>query len=163
LGLSAQRIHQDLVAQQGFTGSYSRVRRFVRSLEATQELPFRRLECGPGEEAPVDFGTAAPVVSPDGKRRRRYVFRIVLSHSRKAYSEAVYRQTTVTPATRLNGPVMWRSPAAPTGCEPSATCWSGKLRVRSRCRFRRSIRSAVHCRITVNSPITHSQRRLSHE
>src|SRR5262249_42020878 len=28
------------------------------------------------------------------KRRRTHVFRIVLSHSRKAYSEAVYRQTT---------------------------------------------------------------------
>ena len=94
LGLSAQRIHQDLVAEHGFTGSYYSVRRFVRSLEATQELPFRRLECGPGEEAQVDFGTAAPVLSPDGKRRRPYVFRIVLSHSRKAYSEAVYRQTT---------------------------------------------------------------------
>ena len=94
LGLSAQRIHQDLVAEHGFAGSYYSVRRFVRSLEAMQELPFRRLECGPGEEAQVDFGTGAPVVSPDGKRRRPHVFRIVLSHSRKAYSEAVYRQTT---------------------------------------------------------------------
>ena len=94
LGLSAQRIHQDLVAEHDFTGSYYSVRRFVRSLEAAQELPFRRLECGPGEEAQVDFGTGAPVESADGKRRRPYVFRIVLSHSRKAYSEAVYRQTT---------------------------------------------------------------------
>jgi transposase len=34
------------------------------------------------------------VIQPDGKRRRTHVFRIVLSHSRKAYSEAVYRQTT---------------------------------------------------------------------
>jgi transposase len=94
LGLSAQRIYQDLVAEHDFTGSYYSVRRFVRGLEAMQELPFRRLECGPGEEAQVDFGTGAPVVSADGKRRRPYVFRIVLSHSRKGYSEAVYRQTT---------------------------------------------------------------------
>jgi transposase len=93
LGLSAQRIHQDLVAEHDFAGSYYSVRRFVRGLEAAQELPFRRLECGPGEEAQVDFGRGAPVVSPDG-RRRPYVFRVVLSHSRKAYSEAVYRQTT---------------------------------------------------------------------
>src|SRR5262249_58601900 len=35
-----------------------------------------------------------PIVGPDGKRRRTHVFRIVLSHSRKGYSEAVYRQTT---------------------------------------------------------------------
>src|SRR5215469_12032019 len=93
-GLSAQRIYQDLLTEHGFTGSYYSVRRFVRHLDATQELPFRRLECGPGEEAQVDFGTGAPVVSPDGKRRRTHVFRIVLSHSRKAYSEAVYRQST---------------------------------------------------------------------
>ncbi len=94
LGLSAQRIYQDLVAERGFGGSYYSVRRFVRSLEATQELPFRRLECGPGEEAQVDFGSGVPIRSADGKRRRTHVFRIVLSHSRKGYSEAVTRQTT---------------------------------------------------------------------
>jgi hypothetical protein len=54
----------------------------------------RRLECAPGVEAQVDFGTGAPVIGPDGKRRKTHVFRIVLSHSRKAYSEATFRQTT---------------------------------------------------------------------
>ena len=62
--------------------------------EPTRKLPFRRLECGPGDEAQVDFGTGAPVVGPDGKRRKTHVFRIVLSHSHKGYSEAVYHQTT---------------------------------------------------------------------
>jgi hypothetical protein len=57
-------------------------------------LPFRRLECGPGEEAQVDFGTGAPLRGPDGKRQRTHVFRIVLSHSRKGYSEAVRRPST---------------------------------------------------------------------
>ena len=33
-----------------------------------------------------------------GKRKRTHVFRIVLSHSRKAYSEAVYRQTRHEPS-----------------------------------------------------------------
>jgi transposase len=94
LGLSAQRIHQDLTSEHGFSGSYYSVRRFVRGLAPTQELPFRRLECGPGEEAQVDFGSGAPILLPDGKRRRPHVFRIVLSHSRKGYSEAVPRQTT---------------------------------------------------------------------
>ena len=94
LGLSAQRIHQDLAAEHGFPGSYYSVRRFVRHLEATRELPFRRLECAPGEEAQVDFGSGAPLLPPGGKRRRTHVFRIVLSHSRKGYSEAVTRQTT---------------------------------------------------------------------
>ena len=52
------------------------------------------MECGPGDEAQVDFGAGAPVVGPDGKRRKTHVFRIVLSHSRKAYSEATFTQTT---------------------------------------------------------------------
>ena len=94
LGLSAKRIHQDLVAEEGFTASYASVRRFVRRLRQGRPLPFRRLETPPGEEAQVDFGTGAPVIQPSGRRRRPWLFRVVLSHSRKAYSEAVYRQTT---------------------------------------------------------------------
>ena len=82
------------MAEYGFTGSYYSVRRFVRQREETLELPFRRLECAPGEEAQVDFGTGVPLGRPDGTRRRTHVFRIVLSHSRKGYSEAVLRQTT---------------------------------------------------------------------
>jgi hypothetical protein len=42
----------------------------------------------------VDFGSGALVITPDSPQRRPWIFRIVLSHSRKAYSEAVWRQTT---------------------------------------------------------------------
>lgn len=94
LGLSAQRIYQDLVSDHGFEGKYSSVRRYVARLKATDPLPFRRMEHQPGEEAQVDFGTGAPLVLPEGRKRKTYVFRIVLSHSRKAYSEVVERQTT---------------------------------------------------------------------
>src|ERR1051325_3152787 len=93
-GLSAQRIFQDLTGDHNFNGSYFSVRRFVYRLGHSSPLPFRRLECAPAEEAQVDFGTGAPILGPDGKRRRTHVFRIVLSHSRKAYSEAVFQQTT---------------------------------------------------------------------
>jgi transposase len=94
-GLSAQRIHQDLRAQSGTEGiSYDSVRRFLKRGGAVRVAPVRRLECAPGQEAQVDFGTGATVISSDGKRRRTHVFRIVLSHSRKAYSEACFRQTT---------------------------------------------------------------------
>ena len=93
-GLSSQRIWQDLKAERGFGGGYDSVKRFCRRLKHVSALPFRRMECEPGEEAQVDFGTAAPVITPEGKRRRPHLFRIVLSHSRKAYSEAVFRQTT---------------------------------------------------------------------
>jgi len=94
LGLSRQRIYQDLRDEHGFEGSYYSVRRFVKRLGQDSPIPFRRMECMPGDEAQVDFGTGAPIVKPDGKRRRCHVFRIVLSFSRTAYSEAVYRQTT---------------------------------------------------------------------
>jgi transposase len=92
-GLSGVRIFQDLRDEQGFQASYSSVRRFVQRLQKTTPLPFRRIEVLPGEEAQVDFGTAAPVLR-DGKRRRPWMFRIVLSHSRKAYSEVVWHQST---------------------------------------------------------------------
>jgi transposase len=93
-GLSAQRIWQDLIAEHGFSAAYDSVKRFVRSLGGEPAAPFRRIETTPGEEAQVDFGTGAPVVNADGKRRKTYVFRVVLSHSRKGYSEATFRQTT---------------------------------------------------------------------
>lgn len=91
--LSAQRIYQDLVAEHQFTGSYDAVKRFVRRLEQAHPLPFRRLECEPGQEAQVDFGQGAWVVE-NGRRRRPYVLRVVLSCSRKGYTEAFWQQTT---------------------------------------------------------------------
>src|SRR5271154_6366352 len=94
LGLTAQRIFQDLVNEHGFTGKYHSVRRFVKRLGHNQALPFRRMECEPGEEVQVDFGTGIAIRQPDGKRRRTHVFRMVLSHSRKGFSEVVHQQTT---------------------------------------------------------------------
>ena len=94
LGLSAQRIYQDLVCEVQFNGSYQAVKRFIRHATAGTSKPVYRLEVQPGEEAQVDFGTGAWVIDAEGKRRRPWVFRIVLSYSRKAYSEVVWQQTT---------------------------------------------------------------------
>jgi transposase len=93
-GLSGQRIWQDLVAEHAFTATYSSVKRFVRRLGKASPLPFRRMECEPGAEGQVDFGTGAPIGEPGRRRRRSHVLRMILSHSRKGYSEAVFRQTT---------------------------------------------------------------------
>jgi len=94
-GLSAQRIHQDLVVEVGFTGSYQSVKRFVRRLRGAVPDRVWRIEVQPGEEAQVDFGTGAWVIDPiSGVRRRPWVLRVVLSFSRKAYSEAFFRQDT---------------------------------------------------------------------
>ena len=58
-GLSARRIYQDLADGHGFSGSYFSVRRFVARLKSKSKLPFRRIETALGEEAQIDFGTAA--------------------------------------------------------------------------------------------------------
>ena len=95
-GLSAQRIYQDLVIEVGFKGSYQAVKRFIRRLKESSPTPIGRVEVQPAEEAQVDFGSGAPVIDPSGRRRKPWIFRIVLSYSRKAYSEAVWYQTTET-------------------------------------------------------------------
>lgn len=96
-GLTSQRIWQDLVDEYGFAAKYHSVRRYVSKLQKKTPQLVRRMEVAAGEEAQVDFGTGAWITFTDaatGKtsRRRSWVFRIVLSHSRKAYSEAVFHQ-----------------------------------------------------------------------
>jgi hypothetical protein len=54
------------------------------------------MECEPGEEMQVDFGLGAMIEQENGRARRSWVFRVVLSYSRKGYSEAVFRQDTET-------------------------------------------------------------------
>jgi transposase len=95
-GLSTQRIYQDLVREHGFGGAYGSVKRFVRRLVQVHELPFRRMECEPGDEMQVDFGQGAWIAEEGRRRRRPHLFRAVLSHSRKGYSEVAWRQDTET-------------------------------------------------------------------
>ena len=51
------------------------------------------METEPGQEAQVDFGQGAWIIE-EGRRRRPHVLRVVLSCTRKGYTEAFYRQTT---------------------------------------------------------------------
>ena len=95
-GLSAQRIYQDLVEETGFSASYESVKRYVSKLKASQWEQVWRMECQPGEEMHVDFCLGAPIEDVEGKSRRSWVLRVVLSYSRKAYSEAVLTQNTET-------------------------------------------------------------------
>lgn len=91
-----ERIYQDLVSKVGFGGSYQSVKRFVlQRRQAEPAEPQRGVEIEPVEEAQVDFGTGAWVVDEQsGSRRRPWVLRVVLGFSRKAYSEAFFRQDT---------------------------------------------------------------------
>ncbi len=94
LGLSAQRVFQDLVEEHDFSGKYWSVNRFVRKLNKSTPLPFRRMEVAPGAEMQVDFGAGARTANAQGKFVKTHIFRGVLSHSRKGYTEAVRRLTT---------------------------------------------------------------------
>jgi len=95
-GLTAQRIFQDLQTEVAFTGSYESVKRYVGKLRQTHPELVCRIEVEPAEEVQVDFGAGPMLMGADAKRYRTWIFRMVLSHSRKAYTEAVRRQDTET-------------------------------------------------------------------
>ena len=91
-GLDGKRIWQDLVDEHGFGHGYQSVKRFVGKLRARAPRRVWRMECEPGEEAQVDYGTLWTRIG--GKKRKIHVLRAVLSHSRKGYTEAMPRQDT---------------------------------------------------------------------
>lgn len=90
--LRASVIHERLVEQYGFTGSYQRVKLFVRELrpriaaELADENPLRglhrRFEVVPGAQAQVDWGDEGALL-PGGVRV--YSFHMVLSYSRDLF------------------------------------------------------------------------------
>jgi len=94
-GLTAQRIFQDLQTEVAFAGSYQSVKRYVGKLRQADPQLVCRLEVQSGEEVQVDFG-AGSMLMAEGKKTKTWIFRVVLSHSRKGYTEAVLRQNTET-------------------------------------------------------------------
>lgn len=95
LGLSAQRIYQDLVADFAFKGSYDCVKRFVRKFKKRTPHLVGHMHALPGEEAQVDFGRGAPVLR-NGRYQRPWFFKMVLSYSRHSYEEVVWKQDVET-------------------------------------------------------------------
>lgn len=89
---------QQRLAERGFTGSYSAVRRFVHNLEPEPlKEVFVRVECRPGQQAQVDFGYAGLMLDPaTGKLRKTWGFVMTLSFSRHQYVEFVFDQTVAT-------------------------------------------------------------------
>jgi transposase len=83
--------------ERGYIGSYSSIRRFVRTLEPQPPEAFGRIETAPGEEAQVDFGYAGRMLDPQtGQLRKAWAFVMVLSFSRHQYVEFVWDQTVAT-------------------------------------------------------------------
>jgi transposase len=76
-------LHEWLVAEHNYAGSYKSVLRFVRHRYPRPRLrPYRRVETPPGAQAQVDWGEFARVDVGQGPQSL-YGFLMVLSHSRK--------------------------------------------------------------------------------
>ena len=78
---TARRVYDRLVAERGFKGSESIVRKIVAEIkkEIAPKKGFLPLEAAPGEQAQVDWGEA--VVRLGGEERRVHLFCMRLRHS----------------------------------------------------------------------------------
>ena len=94
-GLSAKRIHQDLRGRAWREViSYDSVRRLLKRLGALRPLPLRRMECEPGQEAQIDFGTGARIT--DARRQAAQDARAArgaLTFAEGVIAKPAFRQT----------------------------------------------------------------------
>jgi transposase len=96
-GVETAAIHQRLVDDYGYTGSYSSVWRYVDAMEPQRPEVVVRVAVKPGEEAQCDFGYAGLLIDPaTGELRRAWVFVMTLSWSRHQYVEFVFDQKVET-------------------------------------------------------------------
>jgi transposase len=95
-GRDATAIWQDLVSENGFSGGYQTVKRYVRKLRGKQPLQARAvILTGPGEESQVDYGTGPMVRDPQTRKyRRTRLFVMVLGCSRKAARFLTFRSSS---------------------------------------------------------------------
>jgi transposase len=92
LGLTAQRIWQDLTEEFGYGHSYESIKRYLRTV-APRARAVGVFESDPGQEGQIDFFRGAPTFDAStGQWKRPWVFRLTLCHSRHGYEEAVWDQ-----------------------------------------------------------------------
>jgi transposase len=97
-GVDASVIHQLLVEEHDFDGSYSSVQRFVKR-KKDAKLPDLtvRVETPPGQEAQVDFGFLGYLrTDRSSPPRKSWLFVMVLCHSRHMYARIVHDQSAAT-------------------------------------------------------------------
>lgn len=93
-GLSAQRLTRE-IAEQGYSGGYSTVKRFVRENRPTPQVGFEhRFETLSGEQVQVDFAHFNVRFSDEANIVRVvWLFSLVLGHSCYLFARFVLRQT----------------------------------------------------------------------
>ncbi len=95
--LLATRIHQDLVRDYGFCGSYDIVRRYVERARPRPEPKVeKRFETAPGHQAQVDWSHEQPIRTRSGLELPLYCFHMVLGHSRDSFCALTGSQDLVT-------------------------------------------------------------------
>ena len=95
--LRATRIHQDLVRDYGFAGSYPTVRRYVERSRPIEAQPTEeRFETAPGHQAQVDWSHEQPLSTTMGLELPLYAFHMILGHSRDAFVRLVGSMDLVT-------------------------------------------------------------------
>ena len=78
-GIQCRTIHQALIRQHGFAGSYSSVYRFIQSLHEKVPKATCHLDFGPGEAAQIDFGSGPVLVDPrTGEEVKTWFFLMTL-------------------------------------------------------------------------------------
>jgi transposase len=96
-GIDGTTIHAALKRRHGYSGSYSSVRRFVRTLASATPRVTSVLEFAPGEAAQVDFGKGPEITDVHtGEVFKTWVFVMVLAWSRHQYAELVRDQSIET-------------------------------------------------------------------
>jgi transposase len=96
-GIWWSTIHQTLVDQFGFKGSYSSVRRLAQKLRKNNPRVTCILEFAPGEAAQVDFGKGPTITDVfTGEVISTWVFVMTLCFSRHMYAELVTDQKIET-------------------------------------------------------------------
>ncbi len=96
-GIQAKTIHQALVRNHGYGGSYSSVYRFVSSVKSRVPKATMHLDFAPGEAAQIDFGSGPELVDTrTGEIIKTHFFLMTLCWSRHQYAEIVLNQKVPT-------------------------------------------------------------------
>lgn len=97
-GVAGTAIHAALVRNHGYEGSYSSVRRLLKSIDmSTPAAATSRLDFEPGEAVQVDFGAGPMIIDAmTGVSFKTWFFVMTLAWSRHQYAEFVRDQTVAT-------------------------------------------------------------------
>ena len=96
-GIRVTAIHNGLIRLYGYSGSYSSVNRFVRSLGLSRPEATVHLDFAPGEAAQVDFGTGPLLLDREtGEQFKTWFFVMTLAFSRHQYAVLVRNQRVET-------------------------------------------------------------------